>query len=130
MHGVDRVGFLSCGGARDDRERRRERRDAEPPDRARHCCNASMAIAIFTSSAVDGWFLVIPNSERFTVAVTSAPHAGFLVIGCVAHLKSTTDSMTGFVTPRIVSSPSAPTTRSPSNLRFVDLNMMVGNCAT
>src|ERR1700737_2623526 len=59
-------------------------REATRGDRCtgpRYCCIPSIATAMFTSSPVDGWFLVIPNSERLTLAVTSAPHAGFLVAG-------------------------------------------------
>src|ERR1700758_3126250 len=97
---------------------------------SRYCRSASTAITMVTSSPVDAAFLVMPNSERLTVAVTSAPHTGVLVDGWIAHLNPDTVRAQGLVTPRIVSSPSAPTTALPSNLTLLDLKVMVGNCAT
>jgi len=49
------------------------------------------------------------------------------VEGWIAHLKLVTERTTGLVTPRIVRSPSQLTMASPSNLSFVDLNVMLGN---
>src|SRR6185437_12637977 len=92
---------------------------------------ASIGIRSFTASAgAYGRPAVIPQSERLITAVASPPHIGFLLYGCGPQRKSTTVSATGFVTPSIVSSPSTPTTRSPSNLTLFDLNVIVGYFST
>src|SRR5216684_1956198 len=72
----------------------------------------------------------IPHSERLIVAVASAPHLGFLLDGCSPQTKFATLSETGFVTPIMVKSPSAPTTLSPSKTRLEDLKVIVGYWAT
>ncbi len=64
------------------------------------------------------------------VVLASAPHMGFLLNGFSPHWKSATLSVTGRVTPIIVSSPSTPVRRSPSKRIAVDLKFIVGYLAT
>ena len=46
------------------------RRDAAPSPRAARSTSTSIATAMFTSSAVEAWFLVMPNSERLIDVAT------------------------------------------------------------
>ena len=69
------------------------------------------------------------NSERLTWVVALAPQASTFSIGWGWHLKWVMSSVTCFVTPLIVRSPTRLTGWSPLNAIMSDLNVIVGYLA-
>ncbi|MFZ3087491.1 MAG: hypothetical protein WA123_05435 [Methylotenera sp.] len=66
------------------------------------------------------------KSVHLILVVAVAPQASFFNMGCGMQKKESTLSVTGFVTPFTVKSPTTDATLSPSNFTLVDLKVMVG----